>query len=269
MQSESGFVEFSCNICGQPNMVSASLRHRELLNCSNCGSCARFRGIVNALQQFVLGSDQRGPLASEIPRKDISGIGMSDSLGYAEHFERLFSYTNTYYHTEPFLDVSSAESATHYQNLDFVVSSDVLEHVEAPISSAFRNIWSMLKPKGWLILSVPYLEGYETIEHFPHLNEYSITKVGDDYALVNRRADGLVECHRNLSFHGGPGSVLELRVFGEGDLLAMLRYAGFGIVHTLKPDRTDIGYSWDDHVENLMARGRKNKSHILACQKTF
>lgn len=260
-------IEFECNICGTANAVPAREKHRELLHCKQCRSCARFRGIVKAVLRVVPGMDGNAPLVARAPLKRVRGIGMSDSDAYADELARLFDYTNTYYHTDPHLDVTDRESAARYTDLDFVISSDVLEHVKAPVSETLHNILGMLRPGGHLILTVPYLEGYETIEHFPHLNDYQIVESGGDYILVNARRNGSVEVHRDLSFHGGPGSVLEMRVFGEGDLMAMLRYAGFDEIETLKPDDTASGYLWDDVVDGSGPGNRRNKSHVLICRK--
>jgi hypothetical protein len=260
-------IRYTCNICGTNNAESNPLQiHRELLFCAHCGSNPRFRGVVNAFQKYVL-DDTRLPLTLDPSDKNIRGIGMSDWSGYADHLARICSYQNTYYHTEPFLDVTKAESASNYTDLDFVISSDVLEHVVAPVTAALRNIWGMLKENGVLILTVPYLEGYETIEHFPHLNNFQILETDGKYSLVNNRADGEVEVHNNLVFHGGPGSTLELRIFGEGDLLGMLRYSGFSEVIDMTPTDSAIGYVWAAAVESQLARGRASKSHVLVCRK--
>ncbi|MCZ8161829.1 MAG: hypothetical protein O9275_14035, partial [Microcystis sp. LE19-196.1B] len=135
-----------------------------------------------------------------------------------------------------------------------------------PVSSAIRNMHAMLRPGGRLLLTVPYLEGHESIEHFPHLHEYLIVELGGDFVLVNRRRDGVIETHRGLSFHGGPGSVLELRIFGEGELLSLLKGAGFTVT-VLEPKVEEIGYVWDDCVEYPLAGGRKSKSYVLSCMR--
>jgi SAM-dependent methyltransferase len=266
MTAEESF-DFTCNICGADNVARYAERHREGLPCGNCNSCARFRGIVKAVQTYVLQAGRGTPLASQAPMPLLRGIGMSDSDTYAAELARICDYSNTYYHTEPFLDITDERSSANYEGLDFVISSDVLEHVSAPVSNALSNIYSMLKNGGHFILSVPYLEGYETIEHFPHLAEYSIVKSGSDFILINYRADNLTEFHRNLTFHGGPGSVLEMRIFGEGDLVSMLRHVGFEEIRFLEPNDYAIGYSWDAHVESALARGRLNKSYILVCTR--
>jgi SAM-dependent methyltransferase len=258
-------IQFTCNICGGGNVCSPEQLHRELLRCATCGANARFRGIAHAVQTELLG-DTATPLRAAQPMKACRGIGMSDTEIYAAELQRLFSYTNTYYHTTPRLDVTDPASAAGYRDLDFIISSDVLEHVHAPVTRALAHMNAMLKPGGVLILTVPYLGGYETIEHYPHLMEYRIVSLGDSYSVVNLRPDGAIEHFVKPSFHGGPGSVLELRIFGEGDLLAMLAYTGFA-AKILAPALPDIGYIWNEAVESPLARGRKSISGTLLCRK--
>ena len=257
---------FRCNICGQDSDAGAAVRHRELFHCTHCGSNARFRGMAKALIEGILGFGDGRALAECDANPSIRGIGMSDADCYATHLARLFCYTNTYYHTEPRLDITDVQSAQAYTGLDFVICSDVLEHVHAPVSVALDNLHRMLKPGGRLLLTVPYVEGHETIEHFPHLHDYRIVELSGTFVLVNRRRDGIVEMHQGLSFHGGPGSVLELRILGEGDLLAMLREAGF-VVTVLEASDEAIGYAWEDGHEYVLAGNRKSKSYVLSCLK--
>jgi SAM-dependent methyltransferase len=258
-------VRFTCNICGHENDDPAVIIHRELLPCAACGSNPRFRGVIHAFQKYVCGATNV-PLNRMSPRPELSGIGMSDWGRYATELERIANYRNTFYHQEPYLDITDAGSAAQYQNLDFLISSDVLEHVHRPVFNSIRNIRAMLKPGGSLILSVPYLEGYDSFEHYPHLKEYRIVEVAGTWVVVNKRADGQVELHERPIFHGGDGSVLELRVFGEGELLAMLRDAGFSEIIDLKPEIEEIGYIWQHSVELEIRQGRRSKSHVLLCR---
>ena len=258
-------MPFTCNICGHENNDPSAIVHREMLPCAVCRSTPRFRGIVYAFQQHVYG-DISAPLDSMAPRRELSGIGMSDWDRYASELERIASYRNTFYHQDPFLDITDSESSVQYQDLDFVISSDVLEHVHRPVIDSFRNVRKMLKPGGWFILSVPYLEGYETLEHYPHLKDYRIIDVAGTWVVVNKRADGQVEMHERPIFHGGEGNVLELRVFGEGDLFATLRGAGFAEIVDLEPEMEEIGYVWHHNVEFEIWGGRRSKSHILLCR---
>ncbi|WFU12350.1 hypothetical protein QA646_20790 (plasmid) [Rhizobium sp. CB3090] len=259
-------ITFCCNVCGFSNDLSTAAIHREMLNCVECGSCARFRGVVKAVQQFVF-KDATRPLNIQPPIPNIRGIGMSDWRGYADEFSRICDFQNTYYHMEPFLDVTDAISSTNYTDLDFVVCSEVLEHVLGPVTNSLQNIFGMLKSGGILVLTVPSLEGYETIEHYPHLQSFEIVHTGGLYSIVNRRPDGAIEHYVNPAFHGGPGTVLEMRIFGEGDLLSMLRHVGFDEILDLPANDRECGYLWEGSVESPLWRGRRSKSHVLVCRK--
>lgn len=78
--------------------------------------------------------------------KNISGIGMSDS-GWSTICENNFDYKNTFYHKPPFLDIYNINHINNYQNLDFVISSDVFEHIDPypNIQIAFNNLNKILK----------------------------------------------------------------------------------------------------------------------------
>jgi SAM-dependent methyltransferase len=269
-------VRFKCNICGAANSIGDPLmKHRELLNCVNCGSSARFRGVVYAVQTEVLGGPQGAVFQTMGERKDISGIGLSDSDIYGYELARVFSYTNTFYHMEPTLDIMSKESVANYYPVDFVICSDVLEHVPPPAITAFQNLRRLVRKDGVLILTVPYLEGYESIEHYPHLYKWKTVEVGDGiYAVVNLRRgepgrpDRVphIECFSRPEYHGGPGETLEMRLFGEGDLRARLAYAGFLSVESIEPNISEIGYLWDYHVERPDFHGRRAKSCVMVCR---
>jgi hypothetical protein len=58
---------------------------------------------------------------------------------------------------------------------------------------------------------------------------------------VNRRRDGSLEVFENLVFHGGDGSTLEMRVFTEPSLRALLQQAGFGSVYVAIEDTPEFG----------------------------
>lgn len=257
-------ISFRCNLCGHDNSAPANSKHRELLNCEQCGSSARVRGVVYALQRDIL-RDTGTPLREAPPQKRLRGVGMSDWTGYASDLDRIFDYTNTFYHQEPSLDVTDVASAGKYQDLDFVISSDVLEHVVAPVSQALKNIRGMMRDDGLFILTAPYVEGYESIEHFPHLHDFRIVPGDGGYLLENWTANNLHERFEHLIFHGGPGSTLEMRMFGEGDLLNLLKYAGFKC-EILEPRIESIGYIWDDCVENLLYGNRRTKAYVLLCR---
>jgi SAM-dependent methyltransferase len=152
---------------------------------------------------------------------------MSDWEELAGRLSKRTGYTNTYYDKSPSLDLKNITPAD-VESCDFVICSEVLEHVTPPVQPAFDGIYRILKPGGTLVLTVPYRTGSNTtVEHFPMLNEFGFADVGGRRVLVNRRADGRYEVFDDLCFHDGIGSTLEMRVFSEADLLGHLQQAGF------------------------------------------
>jgi SAM-dependent methyltransferase len=138
-------------------------------------------------------------------------------------------YTNTFYHQAPSFDVTSFDPRDQGR-YDFIVTSEVMEHVPVPLERSFETLFRMLKPDALLLMTTPYTLHGKTAEHFPELHEYALAAPGDRTVLVNRRRDGSLEVFENLVFHGGDGSTLEMRVFTEPSLRALLQQAGFGSV---------------------------------------
>ena len=79
----------------------------------------------------------------------------------ARLLEYFFSYQNTFLHRPPHFDLMNIDKVS-FAPFDFVLCSDVLEHVPPPVDKAMRNLRRLVKPGGALILTVPYLEGDET-----------------------------------------------------------------------------------------------------------
>jgi SAM-dependent methyltransferase len=236
--------------------------HRELVICSGCGSNARFRGVFHAIQTHIIGEADATLDAERLKR--VTGIGFSDAPQYANKLAETFAYTNTFYHQSPRVDVMDRSSFPEAP-CDFIVCSDVLEHVVGDLEIAFENLKRALKPGGKLIFSVPYLEGEETLEHFPYLNAWKICEVAGKFFLNNVRRDGTQETFSDLHFHGGPGNILEMRVFGEGDLVRHFARAGFASVVAVEAELTRIGYVWPYVVHRSDHQGRRMKGCVLVC----
>lgn len=82
------------------------------------------------------------------------------------------------------------------------------------LQHGFDNMFSLLKPGGFIVFSVPYnLAPAEHLEHYPDLYDYTIKE--GEHVLYNRTSSGKREKFRDLVFHGGPGSTLEMRVLPE------------------------------------------------------
>ena len=174
------------------------------------------------------------------PDRAVRGIGLSDSEHYAWVLGSLFDYTNTFFHKEPRLDVCADDLP--YSGLDFIVSTDVFEHVVPPVEKAFRNCHRMLKPGGALVFSVPYgASRHETIEHFPsldkwHLEDRTTAGGGRETVLVNMNSRGEQEVFDKLHYHGGQGETLEMRNFGKGHLLELAARTGFAVEAIVEED---------------------------------
>ncbi|WP_309921959.1 methyltransferase domain-containing protein [Caballeronia sp. LZ033] len=260
-------LQFTCNICGNVNEVEKSRLTREEATCSSCGSTVRMRSIVQVLTTELFGKSMT---IDEIwpPRPDIVGIGMSCWEVYVYRLMHKIHYTNTYYHQEPFLDITNIDPAME-GTLDFIVSTDVFEHVAPPVSKAFENARRLLKEDGVFILSVPFGDADatqpETIEWFPNLNDWHLENPeADKWILHNTTIDGKHEVFEDLCFHGGPGTTLEMRRFVKHDLIRQLTVAGFNdITFYSKPDYAH-GIHWPEGWSMpLAARVKKHPKPLL------
>ncbi len=215
-------LRYRCNICGQQNDVPQAEFHREKPSCVKCGSSVRLRALALLIAEELTGA----PLAlPDLPvLRGLEGIGMSDPDHLAAALEAKFRYANTFYHKAPLFDVLQPEASREY---DFIISSEVLEHVPAPVDRAFRNLASLIKPDGVLLLTAPYSLAEQATEHFEGLRDFAVVELAGGWVLVNRREDGSIETRQDLVFHGGEGSTLEMRVFTEAALRELLREAGF------------------------------------------
>jgi SAM-dependent methyltransferase len=236
-----GYLKYRCNICGKSSEGKVTEFGREEPSCLKCGSTVRMRSIIYLLSNELLGKNLALP---DFPkRSDIVGIGMSDWEGYAVPLARKLSYKNTYYHGRPYLDITRIDPRLE-NTLDFLISSDVFEHVAPPVSVAFENAYKLLKPRGLFIFTAPYSKNEQTKEHFPELYDYRIIKNGGRSILKNLTKDGREQVFEDLVFHGGAGLTLEMRVFSEASLMKELGRAGFSEVTIHKEEDLEHGIFW-------------------------
>ena len=248
-------ANFTCNVCGAACERGAEPFGREVPSCAQCGSTVRLRALVALLSREILGMDL--PLPKMPVLRNVRGFGMSDPPALAARIAEKFGYTNTFYHQPPVLDITKPPQE-ELGSYDFIISSEVMEHVPPPVEDAFANLYRLLKPNGLLLLTVPYSLKPQTTEHFPDLHEYALASPGGRTVLVNRRRDGSMEVFENLCFHGGDGSTLEMRVFTEASLKDVLTGAGFDEVHVASENVAEFGV---DHAEtwSLPIVARKGK----------
>jgi SAM-dependent methyltransferase len=214
------------------------------------------------MHALSLGLYARPVALPNFPNSDLRGIGMTDSPCYANVLSQRLDYTNTYYHREPRLDILDRETIERWKGVDFVISSDVLEHVPPPVQAAFDNVYELLRPGGLFVCTVPYMES----EHFPSLNSYEVLPFQGSHVLINREPDGTLWARDDLTFHGGPGSTLEMRVFGRAALLNHLRAAGFKDIIEYSDPVLVIGYFWPTHSMNG-GTGARDLSYIIAARR--
>jgi len=240
-------IDFLCNICG--SNCSVETIDREVPSCQSCGSNARFRWIVEALSMELFG---RSLLLKDFPkRKDIRGLGMSDPDPLPDTLEVCFDYINTGYDIEPKLDILNPPP--QFGAFDFIVSSEVFEHVQPPIQTAFNNLARMLKPGGSVIFSVPWGWPGDTVEFFPGLYDYEVVKLRSGYVLVNRTRDGQLETFDGLVFHGGAGATLLVRDFSVSGIAANCEAAGLTMTIA---EETDLRYGivWEKWSRGMVLR---------------
>jgi SAM-dependent methyltransferase len=242
-QAPSATVAFRCNVCGADCRVPPAEISRETPSCHRCGSTVRFRAIAHLLTTELFGRSIALPDLAR--RKDIVGIGLSDSGPYARPLARFLNYTNTYYHAEPRLDITDvpAERARLY---DFIIASDVFEHVAPPVSRAFANARRLLKRGGVLIFTVPFSLEADTVEHFPDLHDYRLLETEQGWRVENRTRDGRIQMFDDLVFHGGPGSTLEMRVFSRAALEREFAAAGFARMRVAAEPCPEHGIVWPE-----------------------
>jgi SAM-dependent methyltransferase len=258
----SDFGKFLCNICGAENECPGEGFSREGAGCSVCHSSMRIRALIALLSEEMLGIPMT--LAEFPVLKGIRGIGMSDYPELAERLSEKFDYTNTFYHQPPEFDVTRPDPAD-YGRYDFIISTEVMEHVPPPVEKSFENLLRLLKPEGLLIMTTPYTLGGKTREHFPDLHEFTLATLGGKTVLVNRRRDGSVEVFEDLVFHGGPGSTVEMRVFTDESLHENMLGVGFSSVRIASEDVPEFGVH---HAESwsLPIVARKGHFHPPAME---
>lgn len=248
-----GHLNYICNICGQHAGLNLPTLHRERVSCLTCGSSLRFRAIIYHLSVELFGESI--PLPEFPVNRNIKGIGMSDWYVYANKLTKKLNYTNTFYDQDPRLDITDIVPELE-NSLDFLISSDVFEHVAPPVSVAFENAYRLLKPGGVFIFSVPSKKDGITEEFFPNLYDFQIKEEGEEFVLYNKTKDGQKEVFRDLEFHHGGGATLTMRLFSEQSLLEEFNKVGFSQVKIAKEPNFEHGIFWNQ-LTNLFFVIRK------------
>lgn len=237
-----GTLQYGCNICGRANAIDLEAMEREARSCLGCGSTLRHRSVIAALSRKLFA----GKSLALDEWHGVEGLrikGVSDAELIARALGQKVSYTNTFFHQAPFLDIC-APAPEHLASCDVLVCSDVLEHVPPPVERAFEGMRKVIRPGGFLLLTVPCTALEATAEHYPSLHEYRIVERDGKSVLVNRTSEGKLEEFEDLVFHGGPGETLEMRHFAMKDLETQLSRAGFTTVEICAQPDFRHGVYW-------------------------
>jgi hypothetical protein len=219
-----------CSICGYRSMAKPN--YIEDVACKICKCTCRAQIICRSVLTGL-----GYPTDSNIQRieKDLSrvGLGISDDSMIAGALSPLFTYTNSYLHRFPIVDLCSPppESIGYFE---FISCSDVLEHTPPPRMAPLAGLFQMLKPGGFAVISVPIRRGFEFKEFYANLNHWFI----ENDCLYWTDSDGQKHTDHKPEFHGGEGLTLAFRQWTEVKLVDDLRAVGFSetIKMTIPPE---------------------------------
>src|SRR5260370_16908442 len=162
-------IEFTRILCGSTNRCTAGELSREATSCANCGSNVRTRGLLRALSLELFGTSVVLP---DFPgMKSLRGLGTSDTAQYAALLAEKFDYKNTFHDRPPLLDIMRPLD-DELGKYDFVISSEVLEHVPPPVEAPFANLQRLLKPNVALASPSPHPPKHPPPYPFPHLHTF-------------------------------------------------------------------------------------------------
>ena len=235
-------VETTCPICAGKYNLDVGQEHREGPLCTQCNASGRASAIIHYVCQIAYGNDT--PLVNQLPKKSFSVVGLSDGPRYAGLLDEKFTYVNTFYHKEPFLDIT-APSADYNNQYDLLISTEVFEHVMGDPLAPFKGAYSILKPGGTLVLTVPFRNKGEHLEHYPGLKSYTSRELPNSKWIADLEfADGTTYTEENPKFHGGPGKTLEVRLYNRVQLLKDLHDSGFVNVDVHDENKPEFGINW-------------------------
>ena len=181
-------LQFRCNICGRSTEQPDSAFTRDESSCPYCGSCVRHRALMHTLSMELHGACLA--LGEWPERRDVVGVGLSDWEVYGEKLARKLSYTNTWFHREPRLDICEVPDE-RVGTCDFVIDS-VTESMREPLwgreSSYDDEIIAVLK--GSCTASHTKRAGFKVVAFWRLANAYETNwhiakrRVGGNYKLA-------------------------------------------------------------------------------------
>jgi SAM-dependent methyltransferase len=189
--------------------------------CSQCGSTWRVR--ATALAMLAGLQLPWKPIPDQQQDWSRRGIGLSDHAALAASLAGRFDYTNTYLHRYPRFDLLDVPDDLRGE-LEYIICSDVLEHVPPPLEQGVRGLAEVLRPGGAAIISVPITGDDLNREYYPGLTSWEII---EHHHVRWSDASGTVRVDESPEYHGGPGQVLAFRTWSALSMEHELLAAGF------------------------------------------
>jgi SAM-dependent methyltransferase len=198
-----------CNICGGVAgfCQSPASAPREGYHCLDCGSTSRDRMLIRTLG-LCLGLS--GPLESWA-EQPLTLIETSGYRGTPPRLAAKFRYMNLMfasYGVENCVQGDLSRLCFRDETIDVLLTSDVFEHVRED-EPAWREVFRVLKPGGYMLLQAPALGEFETTQVRVEVRD------GEDVHLMEP------EYHAEMT--------LVYRNYGR-DLLEKLRGLGFAVL---------------------------------------
>jgi SAM-dependent methyltransferase len=163
------------------------------------------------------------------------GLGIGDDWKVARALYQKFMYTNSYLDKFPIVDLLDPPSAS-IEKFEFITCSDVLEHTPPPRKTPIANIYRMLKPGGFVVISVPIKPDDTYREYYSGLVSWNFS----DSALHWSDSDGRNFIDSYPEIHGGEGLTVAFRQWSKKQLEEDLNLLGFSQIHFL-PGKTVVG----------------------------
>ena len=106
---------------------------------------------------------------------------------------------------------------------EFVICSDVLEHIDTELDLAVCGLRNLLNRNGFAVISVPISADVGHLEFYPNLRSFSIKDDVVGWDDKNNKSHEDI----NPEFHGGRGQNLAFRRFSDESIKELIMRNGF------------------------------------------
>ena len=203
-----------CNVCCTEIPYRKCAWPRDELNCIHCGSCVRQRALYYVFQLLF-------PTMNDdlVVHQSSPGNTYFDNIfkGYKNYsFSQYFPGvpTGQYHNGVLCADIDNLPFPS--DSIDVFYTLDVFEHLFEPVA-ALKEIYRVLKPGGYYLMTVPLERQYESTEKACYLDETN--------TLVHTPTEMSKAKGVELEYHGNP-------IDQTGSVVTY--YYGYDLVETIK-----------------------------------